>query len=469
MRKNGILFTGDWHCGLTIAGKPRNDEIGDVLKELVEKAAGFSKEKNIGFSHMVITGDLTESFRYPGNVVIRQIADTLIDFRDKVAPDAVIYIIKGNHDWGELGLYESFYRDRVKFIDTPQNIQIDDRTFLSCIPYMRAHELPDGGYAKVIETLSEELPYDANKILAAHAALEGTVPNLVENQIDAKTIAAEDYRYAFLGHIHQHASLGGNVYYTGSLIRNTFGEEGESSGFYVLSDDMEIFDIPLSGGRPLINLAFDDDPSASEIESRIKEVISKNPDAYLKLKIPGGLYLSQEIKMMAKSLGISDQVVTDFSIVKTQSEEKAEDVPGDSRDLNIVSLWKDFCSEKGKPEEGALFAELGESIMSGAHGKEIWAKLLDDDYLKRFKPSPSKNEAGFSEGDPAAEEEKPKSEKPKRRAKSETRTQKKVAALETELENADMVAAAASGSPAEEYEAICQEARGILANIEIEF
>lgn len=70
-RPGGTLFTSDWHCGLSLKGKSRDEEIAEVLNDLTDKAVALAPKS------IVVAGDLSESFRYPGSVPSKMIGRAL--------------------------------------------------------------------------------------------------------------------------------------------------------------------------------------------------------------------------------------------------------------------------------------------------------------------------------------------------------------------------------------------------------
>ena len=66
--ETNILFTGDWHCGLVSWGVDRAEELDGSLRQLIKQVKEYQPEIT------VITGDITESFRYPGNKTFKQVS-----------------------------------------------------------------------------------------------------------------------------------------------------------------------------------------------------------------------------------------------------------------------------------------------------------------------------------------------------------------------------------------------------------
>jgi len=88
--------------------------------------------------------------------------------------------------------------------------------------------------------------------------------------------------YCFYGHYHVHSTLEPNVFYVGSLFRNSFGEE-ESKGYYVIEDDRLEFVENKAAYRYKTYTFEDTDPVYSSTENlieKIKEIKEENKDLF---------------------------------------------------------------------------------------------------------------------------------------------------------------------------------------------
>ncbi len=379
--ETNILFTGDWHCGLVSWGVDRTEELDESLRQLISQAGEYQPETT------VITGDITESFRYPGNKTFKQVSGAVKKIMN-CRKGMNLVILKGNHDWAGLEIFQEFRKDIV-FVETPTIIEASPYPILA-VPYQKSYQLPEGGYGEVIRSLMNADGRDGY-ILAAHAGAEGDIPG--EPAIPLDTLNDPRIKKAFLGHIHIHDRIEGarNAYYTGALIRNTFGESASRTGAWMLHYEdstgrLEVRDIQVKSG-PLKTFSLENVSESIADGSFAKEArdaLQQDSSTLFRITAPKHSYREEDIARVAKELREEFEITTerpatypfvafDASSAEPGTVEKRIAAPtAISEGISIKGLWQEWCEAK----KGGKRAEaIGLDILAGAGAGEIWKNL----------------------------------------------------------------------------------------------
>lgn len=388
----GILFSSDWHCGISLRGISREDEIKRVLEDLVEKTAKIRPEA------VVVAGDLSDTFRYPGSAPSKLIGRTLFRMAEE-SPGTQIFVIPGNHDWDGLDIIALSERSNIHFIKQPAAVEVSPGLYMIAVPYMRKHNLGSSSYDSIINGIAENIPAGARCFAAVHAAYEGTVPGIGEPVVTEESLSGRVEKL-FLGHIHTHRQVSDDVYYTGALIRNTFGEEKETSGAWYMDRDLNVTDVPLEGARKMKTIQMDDiaDVLNGGLEERLSEAISADPGVMVRLRIPGGAasseYAAEVVRRTEEKLSEPGRnvIISDFSLPKPDRDKgepedhklKADVSDGRSvaEQISVKGLWSSYCRERlglaGASEEDIAVAEIcGEALLSGTAPSDIWKAMKE--------------------------------------------------------------------------------------------
>ena len=390
--ETNILFTGDWHCGLVSWGVDRAEELDGSLRQLIKQVKEYQPEMT------VITGDITESFRYPGNKTFKQVSGAIKDIMN-CRKGMELVILKGNHDWAGLEIFQEFHKD-ITFVEAPTIIDAYPYPIIA-VPYQKSYQLPEGGYKEVIETLMDKDGRDCY-ILAAHAGAEGDIPG--EPTIPLGTLNDPRIKKAFLGHIHIHDRIEGarNAYYTGTLIRNTFGESASRTGAWMLNYEdstgrLEARDITIESG-PLKTFSLENVSEAIADGSFVKEAreaLQRDAATLFRVTAPKHSYREEDVARVAKELREEFGITTDrpvtypFVAFDTPSaepkpvEKRLAAPTAISEGISIKGLWQEWCEAK----KGGKRAEaIGLDILAGAGAREIWNSL------KAVPPEPEQEE-----------------------------------------------------------------------------
>lgn len=386
-----IIFTGDWHWGAALFGKERNGEIMRGIEQVVRAA------KERGCRNVFITGDVMDSPRYRGPEALSSFA-AMINYVYSEIPGLKLYLLKGNHDWDGLAALGVLRGGDFTVIDKPSVVEIDGASVLA-VPYMRKLQLGGRSYLDVLKELEPEARGE-ERIIAAHAALEGSAPaGLEEACMPADALKECAAAYGFLGHIHKHCPLGGGWHYTGSLIRCSFGESEEKSGIYCY-DRGDVEDVPIEARR-LVNLKYLSVEEAKErMEGDIKAVLERDPGAALKINAPGLSPASEEIERTAAecehALGAPEGgavVKFDYSRLGAASAETRPDINPFTEDpaapeensgaplfatmkerLSIENLWKEYCGAYPEIEDETreVASRIGGALLEGFSPQDVW-------------------------------------------------------------------------------------------------
>lgn len=209
----------------------------------------------------VLTGDLFDSPRPHANEV-RVIAD----FVQRLADDMPVLIIPGNHDMSQnpndaTALECLAWIDNVFLCTRPQSylLLLKEQAVRFCLlPYPTrgrllandalAGQSPEQVTAVINQCLGDilrgftaETEPGLPAVLLAHGSVSqakvGDQPRSLAHDVLLPLELCERFDYVALGHIHQPQQLAHNAWYSGSLMRQSFGEEHERKGVNLVELD----------------------------------------------------------------------------------------------------------------------------------------------------------------------------------------------------------------------------------------
>lgn len=366
-----ILLLGDLHIG-SVGSRGREPEIETAVKHLAEQAK-ISK-----VSHVVIAGDLFDTFRYPGrNEII--FASKIVDKLLGISPKVNVSIVCGNHDWLDLDIWEVLSgSNRIRVYREPERVMLRDgrdSVELFTFPHMRKHQL-----AKGFEFVSGE-SYGSDGasgggLFVAHMAYENTVPHIKEPMITPENLAFLRSKYnvgfAYFGHIHMHGEISGTpipARYTGTVWRTTFSEENNAIGGYILDASYDVpwtdMDIELDG-RKLRTLEYGsiEEMQASVLKD-VKSAKKRCGDPIIRVLVDGDCVkraLSDSLREVLPSDELA--LVSKVDIRRPDNDRSAVRDTGSSVDgspLSIESLWKEYSAG-----EDPRIGDAGIAVLGGA-------------------------------------------------------------------------------------------------------
>lgn len=156
-----------------------------------------------------------------------------------------IYVIPGNHDktsaTDEKSYLDVYSDDCLKTFRTA-GIEMFDGVLVAFIPYFDDERWLEEykGLEKRVTRINHRV-----KILITHSGFDGVMNNdgsKVESIIKPSMFA--DWTKVLIGHYHNASRLSDNVFYTGSVYQNNFGENITDKGFTVIYSDGSIEFVP---------------------------------------------------------------------------------------------------------------------------------------------------------------------------------------------------------------------------------
>lgn len=233
-------------------GAGRNETLVDLDRslEFVLRVAG---ERQCELA--VLPGDLFDSPRPHMNEV-----EVISRFVRRLAGLMPVVIIPGNHDLSQntgdataLACLQGI--PSVHVVERPTTLTFKLRSrdaLVSCLPYPTKGRVlasigPVGtseevtavvndGLGKILQGMALESVPGTVHLLLAHGSVTGTIlvgdqPRSLAHDIQLPLDRMGFADYVALGHIHQHQQVGPKAWYSGSLMRHSFGEGGEQKGF----------------------------------------------------------------------------------------------------------------------------------------------------------------------------------------------------------------------------------------------
>jgi exonuclease SbcD len=263
-----ILHSADWHprADGMLAGKTAIDPDTGLSKTLTDFSKSLQwiyntiKEEQVDL--VLLAGDIFDSAKPTTdelNAVFR-----FLKICSEVVPTIVI---AGNHDLAQNGaaspaISPASWIPGPRIITRPETLELlilGSRFRIDCLPYpsrgrllaamgrdvLRSPEAVNGAINENLErilrgfTLAHHSDDDV-RILLAHGSVQGATVNdqprslAHDVQIPLPDANADTYALIALGHIHQPQRLPGPpAFYSGSLLRQSFGEEKEEKGVWI--------------------------------------------------------------------------------------------------------------------------------------------------------------------------------------------------------------------------------------------
>lgn len=265
-----LLHLGDIHPNnaATFAGKTILDPQSGLNQALVDlrKSLHFvlqtATTSATRCDAALLTGDLFDSPRPHANEV-----RVLTEFVQVLADEMPVFIISGNHDMSQnptdataleslSGIPNVFLMERpddqvlnirgqfVRFcgLPYPTKGRLMTQEIARDVAPEQVTAMINEGLAAIIRTFEVEAEPGEINVLLAHGSVStakvGDQPRSLAHDILIPLELCERFDYVALGHIHQPQQLTHNAWYSGSLMRNGFGEEREEKGFNIVELDV---------------------------------------------------------------------------------------------------------------------------------------------------------------------------------------------------------------------------------------
>ena len=257
------LHLGDIHPNnsATFAGKEaidpktgRNLALTDLDRSLQWVAHTAIEHQTKACNLALLTGDLFDSHKpHPNEIRI------LRAFVENLAEAMPVVIIPGNHDMSQNPMDATALEaikglPNVHVVERPDSRVLDiggEQVQIFCLPYptkgrlltqdsMRSRSpeeitaIINQHLATIIRGFVAERIPGIPHILMAHGSVAnarvGDQPRSLDHDILIPRDDFDQFEYVALGHIHEPQQIGKTAWYSGSLVRASFGEEHEDKG-----------------------------------------------------------------------------------------------------------------------------------------------------------------------------------------------------------------------------------------------
>ena len=375
-----IAFTGDLHVNNTAYGKLANGLPVKVYDNL--KAIDFLIESCIEkkVQHLIIGGDLYDN-QAPNSQIRRLVNERL---QKLLSAGIKVTILTGNHDF--CALHHSLeplsgWRENLVVTDHCA-YEKGDGYGLVFIPHTMAVERCEATFKKYITQLSSKIPakdgeHEGRSIyMVGHFPVSGAMQNDVSvnfrrDDVSVKDLEDLDFKRIFLFDFHKRQSLSKNkeIWYVGSLERQSFNEKDQEKGFCVLDTETDEIEWVNYLARVMVEIRGD---SFDDVMERIEGALLE--DTILSVKVTGTPDQFAEFQQRYAELSktLKKKGATSFTGLKKDLIETDSDVtPIDVSDgINIFNLCEknieSWIKEGGDEEEAklrlALLSEIKKSV-----------------------------------------------------------------------------------------------------------
>lgn len=219
-----ILLIGDQHI------KPSNIQIFEIFLEKMRELLVFLEISGRKIDFIVFLGDALHSFDKIYIPALTMLSNILAELKK----DYFVFLLVGNHERVCNSIFLEPVHALVPFKEW-SNLKVIDTVFsfqylgkqIVFVPYV-----PDGRFIEALESTIGESWKTADCILA-HQLVDGCqMGSIIADKVEEWK---PYYPLLISGHIHKKQHLAKNLYYTGSLIQENFGEEADKTiGFLSL-------------------------------------------------------------------------------------------------------------------------------------------------------------------------------------------------------------------------------------------
>lgn len=156
-----------------------------------------------------------------------------------------VIMIAGNHDqatsmiYSENSLYPFGMINQV--VSQPTLIPYSDGSDVInfvCLPYSKDKEMILSNLKEMIKQTEGDKKNGIPRVLLAHLGLSGGLVGsgnyVMSDEYNLMELSATKFKYCIFGHYHKPQVLEYNSIYTGSPLQNTFNDEGDEHGFWII-------------------------------------------------------------------------------------------------------------------------------------------------------------------------------------------------------------------------------------------
>ena len=390
-----LVHTADFHLGATFRTLrgPRLEHVRrEDFRRNVERVVTECLKRSVDL--LLVSGDV---FHYsdpsPRDFVFfaRQIG--------RLAEAGVhVVVIAGNHDLPKVygaqnpmqGLVEAkapYFRYLQAVPSEPLVLDLrSTRVGIVPIPYVDPRVVKAAGDRtsydgflrdKIGEMRDHEVMADVDyKILMGHFTVTGALlrpifPSMLEEpRVSRSSLGEESFDYIALGHVHTPQRIGERIYYSGSVERIDFAEEGEGKSFLYVElspRGLEVEEVPLEC-RPMVTRRIKLSGSSDPYKAVLEHVAGVPRGALLRLFVEGDPLV---LKMLEEKRGVLEEElfgklgIAGYAVKREARSGRAE-IPRSPSKLQLRERVLEYIES----------LEVGERLRRRA--KELAEELMDE-------------------------------------------------------------------------------------------
>lgn len=255
-----------------------------------------------------------------------------------------ILTLSGNHDQSaasnnpESSVYA--FKEYMEVFEKPEIYEYDEETYFVMVPWTKDKKSVLKFLDKVVKSQKKGETY----ILVAHVGISGGLVGsgnyVMSDEYNLMELKAPKFKSCIFGHYHKPQILSENSIYTGSLLQNNFGDEGDTHGFWVV-DTSKRWDLRM---YPLFYPEFITLNSES-FKTTPEDVLQDN---YVRIQVK-----AKDADKIMKSLENSD----------ARLEVEREYTKSDRSSINVSMSHAQLVETYVKENREVLCSDISESIL----------------------------------------------------------------------------------------------------------
>lgn len=249
------IHISDIHLGLNTYGSISDKhKINTRTLEGLELLDFVISEAKVKADILFISGDIYETAN-PSNRIRSEFEKRLV-YCNKI--ELPVVFIPGNHCIPKAdGSYHPFVSDRIYSLPNVfmmDNVGVQTITVkngetinILALPYMYPKDWKKYGNnsGAAVSNIIKKVDTEGNNIIIGHLTVSGVINNYEKTDVFSEEFtvpkevfqSADNFSVVLLGHIHQYTKIDDNIWYSGSLFPNTFGEEADKKGYVYFEVD----------------------------------------------------------------------------------------------------------------------------------------------------------------------------------------------------------------------------------------
>jgi exonuclease SbcD len=364
------IHISDIHLGLNTYGSISDKhKINTRTLEGLELLDFVINEAKVNADVLFISGDIYETAN-PSNRIRSEFEKRLV-YCNKI--ELPIVFIPGNHCIPKAdGSCHPFVSDRIYSLPNVfmmdnigvQTITVKNGEILNvlALPYMYPKDWKKYGNnsGAAVSNIIKKVDTECNNIVVGHLTVSGVINNYEKTDVFSEEFtvpkevfqSADNFAAVLLGHIHQYSKIDDNIWYSGSLFPNTFGEEADKKGYVYFEVDNnklithEFKELKNYTRLKTVKIIIDkEDKNPTDII--VKSIINANVNDCI-VKIDYSIYEEQlihvDINKIRESLLKSKYYDIVHSIIDTTNKNRLNTIENSIDPINTVDK---YCDIKG--------------------------------------------------------------------------------------------------------------------------